>query len=284
MTTVSTMLCSIPSGVRARTTLVALLSLAALLVSTGCESADKLDAPQVIVSPYDSSQGEALWAVVPLVNESGVSEADSFMVSDKLVAAIDQSRGIACLPLNRTIAGLRAAGLNNLRTPQDARALAKVLGVDALVIGTITDYDPYNPPKLGMALMLFVNDRDEYTLTNADPMKLRQAYSDRQVAVNNANTSRPAATVSEHLDASNHDVLLQVKQYALGRHDKSSAMGWRQILASMDRYTEFAAYTVVSRLVDQERIRVALAGTPPAPAGSTPPQTRANADLTPSQR
>ena len=267
MTSVQTMLRSTLALLPSRGGVCAAAALSLLAVTiAGCESADKLDAPQVIVTPYDAAQGEALWAVIPLINESGISDVDALMVSDKLVAAIDQSRGIACLPLNRTIAGMRAARLDTLRTPEDAQKLSRILGTDALVIGTITDYDPYNPPKLGLALALYAAERNGESGLSADPMRLRQAYSDNQVRVENPSASRPTATVSEHLDASNHDVLLQVKQYALGRHDKSSAMGWRQILSSMDRYTEFAAFTVVSRLVDQERIRVSLASVPPPPA------------------
>lgn len=38
-------------------------------------------------------------------------------------------------------------GLNG---PEDARRLAKFLDVDAVVIGAITDYSPYYPPRLGL--------------------------------------------------------------------------------------------------------------------------------------
>jgi len=37
-----------------------------------------------------------------------------------------------------------------LNSPEDARRLAKFLQVDALVIGAITDYTPYYPPRLGL--------------------------------------------------------------------------------------------------------------------------------------
>jgi len=37
-----------------------------------------------------------------------------------------------------------------LRSPDDARHLAQLLGVDALVIGAVTDYSPYYPPRCGL--------------------------------------------------------------------------------------------------------------------------------------
>ena len=37
-----------------------------------------------------------------------------------------------------------------LASPDDARHLAQLLGVDALVIGAVTDYSPYYPPRCGL--------------------------------------------------------------------------------------------------------------------------------------
>jgi hypothetical protein len=37
-----------------------------------------------------------------------------------------------------------------LRGPADARRLAQILGVDAVVIGAVTDYCPYYPPRCGL--------------------------------------------------------------------------------------------------------------------------------------
>lgn len=234
------------------------------LAAAGCSSnSDRLDAPQVLVSPYDTSQGDALWAVVPLANESGVAGIDTYMIADKLVAQIDQVRGVSCLPLNRTIAAMRARGMNAVRTPEDARVLSQTLGADALVIGTITAYDPYDPPKLGLAVALFAQPRER--AGEVDPMRLGQAYSDDRVRVQSAYETRPVATVSEQYDGRAHDTLMDVKNYARGRHDTSSATGWRGVLASMDRFTEFAAYSSISRLIDQERLRVAMARVPVAP-------------------
>ena len=36
------------------------------------------------------------------------------------------------------------------RAPDEARRLARILGVDAVVIGSVTDYSPYYPPRCGL--------------------------------------------------------------------------------------------------------------------------------------
>lgn len=211
--------------------------------------------PKVLVAPYDASQGEALWAVVPLANESGVSFADTELVADALIAKLDESRGIACLPLNRTIAAMRARGMTGIRSPGDARMLANTLGVDALVIGSITAYDPYNPPKLGLTLAVFA--KENRPSDGIDPMRLQTAYTDQDPKVRTQYLDRPIAAVSEHFDGANHEVQLALQRYAAGRHEPASALGWRGMLASMDLYVEFAAFEAVSRLLELERLRLA---------------------------
>jgi len=254
MTTVQTML----GTCRASFALVAAFLLAIPLL-VGC-AADK-DAripPQILVAPYDSSQGEALWAVVPLANESGVSFANTDLVSDALASKINEARGVACLPLNRTIAAMRSRGITAVRSPADARLLANILGVDALVLGSITAYDPYNPPKLGLVLAVFA--KENRPSDGVDPMKLQVAYTDQDPKVRTQYLDRPVATLSEHFDGANHEVQMAIQRYSAGRHEPASALGWRGMLASMDLYVEFAAHEAVSRLLEQERLRLAQPG------------------------
>jgi hypothetical protein len=230
--------------------------LACLLLAACSTDRHALDAPQVLTAPASATGNEALWAVAPLANESGIASVDTLAISDKLVAAVNEVRGISCLPLNRTIAAMRARRLTHLSSPDDARLLAETLGVDGLIVGSVTAYDPYDPPRLGITLALFAH-RPADDLSQADPLRVRGAYSDTQVRVPTRFDSRPAAVVSEHLDGSNHDVLFALRQFATGRHDPHSAHGWRVYLVSMDRYTEFAAYTAVARLIDRDRLRMA---------------------------
>lgn len=273
MTTVQTMF---PAGpFRARL----VLALCALGTLAGCDGTVKhaqLVPPEVLVAPYDTSNGDALWAVAPLGNESGVSIADPNILADALVAKIDETRGIACLPLNRTLAAMRARRMTAIRTPADARLLAATLGVDAIVVGNITAYDPYNPPKIGLSLALF--SRDRKPAEAFDPMRLRSSYSDSDYRVTNSQyADKPVAVVSEHLDAINHEVQMDLRRYATGRCDADSALGWKNYLANMDLYSEFTAYFAVSRLLEQERLRVGLPPSPPPSQANDKPTSSANA-------
>ncbi len=266
MKTVQTMFCA-----RVLSTRLTCLALLAAVVS-GCHSARKeavLVPPEVLVAPYDTSNGDALWAVAPLGNESGVSTINTDLIADALISKIDEIRGVACLPLNRTLAAMQARNLRFIRSPADARALATLLGVDAIVVGNITAYDPYDPPKIGISLALF--SRDRKPAEPFDPMRLRSAYRDADYQISNSKfDDKPVAVVSEHLDGANHEVQFELRRYASGRHDAESALGWKSHLVNMDLYTEFAAYFAVSRLLQQERLRVGQPAAQPTATTSAP--------------
>ena len=234
---------------------VALLSLLALC---GCDSAPKdrpLAPPNVLVAPYDTSRGEVLWAVAPLRNESGTTQVDPLAMTDKVILAVEEVRGIRCLPLNRVIEAMRALEIPIVRSPEDARRLSAALGADGVIVGSVTAYDPYNPPKVGLALALFSRSVSPGSDRPLDTRALSSSPTD-PTSSGSWSGSRPDTVVSELLDGANHQVLMDVRAYAQGRHDDRSALGWEVYLASMDRYSQFAAHRAVDRLIQSEWLRL----------------------------
>lgn len=246
---------------RARTlTLLSLCPLITSLPLTGCQSKPELVAPEVVVAPYGATNMQTpVFAVAPLRNESGVSVADTLRVGDALCARLAEVRGIAALPLNRTISAMRALRMSEVRTPEDARRLAAAVGADALIVGSVTAYDPYDPPKMGLTLGLYARPGSVLTTQTSAPLDLKamQTQPDETAWSSATFADKPLNVVSEHLDAANHEVLMNVQRYAEGRHRSGTALGWERYIKSMDLYTDFAASWAVQRLMQQERLRVA---------------------------
>jgi hypothetical protein len=248
----------------AQTMLAAVILTASLVFPMiGCAAQDKREVlypPGVIVSPYDSLQGDVLWAVVPPINESGTSLANSLDIGDAVVAAVQGIRGVRCVPLNRTIDALRTLRLNNgISDNADAIKLAEYLGVDGLIVSSVTAYDPYDPPTLGLALALYARPGQMARGTQAvlDTKALSMAYTDFGRYDGTSFGGEPVSVISEHLNARNHEVLMAVRGFAIGRSDPNSALGWRSYTASMELYTQFAAHHSVGRLIDEEWLRLA---------------------------
>lgn len=250
----------------AQTMLSTLIVATIVCVSTalsGCSTAnprDQLYPPGVIVSPYDTSSGDVLWAVIPPMNESGTSIADAVKIGDSIVAAAQGVRGVRCLPINRSLDAMRTLGMpRGIESSSDAHKLAEYLGADAILVGSITAYDPYDPPVLGLALALYARPGSMANLAQAklDSRALTMAFTDFGTLDGLSFAGEPVTVVSEHLDARNHEVLYALRTYAQGRSDQSSALGWRIYLASMDLYTQFAAHHSIGRLIDEEWLRLA---------------------------
>ncbi|HZW08435.1 MAG TPA: hypothetical protein VFF69_00890 [Phycisphaerales bacterium] len=258
-----------------RRRLGAVLALAACAACLGaCEALapkrPELTPPPAPTAPYDASQGEVLWAVLPLRNESGTEIFDPLAVSDRLVAAAEEVEGIRTVPLNRTLQAMHALDITAVRDPADVHRIADAMGVDGVIVGSITAYDPYDPPTIGLSLALYARThamsarRQEHAI---DPRALTSAPTDGPPDPRVADRDRPAAVASAHLDAKDHAVLAAIKAYAEGRHDPRSALGWKRYTASMDLYTQFATQHLVSALLAKEQRRLGAL----AEVSDTPP-------------
>lgn len=226
-----------------------------LWVAWGCAGErEALTTPRVLESPYAAASGDRLWAVAPLRNESGTSAADVLRIGDALASAITEVRGLRALPTNRVLDAMRALEIGVIDHPSQAAALAEALGVDGLLLGSVTWYDPYDPPALGISLALYV--REGAVGGDLDPRVLTRQATEYDYFPLSSRGSGPASSVALHLDGRNHEVLSEVRGYATGRHDAGGAYGWKRYLASMDLYERFAAHHAIDRLLRMEADRV----------------------------
>ena len=233
----------------------------------GCAAqGPQLQPPAALVSPYDSTGGDVLWAVAPAANESGAGFVDPLAVGDALAGAAAQVRGISVVPVNRTIEAMRANEIGRITTPGEAQQVARTLGVDAILVPALTAYDPYDPPVVGLSVALYGSDR--MGRVNAprrnlleDTRLLALQATDAASADGRVFATDPEAVGSVYLDARSHDVRIRLSRYAEGRSEPVSALGEDAYLASAELYMDFAAYTAIGALLDREWLRLArLAG------------------------
>ncbi len=238
----------------------AFLAMAVLL--TGCQMQKR---QPLTVAPYDTRQ---VFAVAPLRNESGTVHADGTRFADKLTQQLALTRGVDTLPVNRVLAAMEALGLRRIDNKADALRLRQVLGVDGLVLGSLTAYDPYDPPKLGVNLELYFDSRAAQTQRDGlDTRELAAAASDRQTAaVSGAESSdryaravatQPVTAIAGYFDASDPNVLDLLEAYVVERGpDGTGEMTRRRHLISIDLYSEFVTHRLVAQLLDAERLRL----------------------------
>lgn len=240
-----------------------------LLSAGGCGfGPPPLDQPKRFPTPYPAIK---TWAVVPLRNETGTTQADGTAMADRLTQQLQQVEGIRVLPVNRVLEAMTATEITALDSTAKVYRLMEVLGVDGLLIGTLSAWDPYEPPKIGLTVQLY--SREVSDPAAPDPRKLTRAATDDWLP-GIRESRQPIATVSQHFDAADGDTLRYLQHYAHGRVPPDSPAGWRRYLLSMDLYAEFVSHEVMRRLFAAEwkrlTVEVDQAETaPPAPDTDT---------------
>jgi hypothetical protein len=227
--------------------------LAVLFPASGCMQPKRQ--PHA-VAPYETRR---VFAVAPLRNESGNRFADGIRLADKLTERLALTRGLDTLPVNRVLAAMEALGLTGIDDKGDALRLREVLGVDGLVVGSITAYDPYEPPKLGLNLELYLDGRTVWEGSGLDTRGLSASPTNprSELPGGEAGRRQPVTAVSGFFDAADPFVLDLLHGYTAERGpDGTSEMTTRRHLISMDLYSEFVGSLVTGQLLEAERLRL----------------------------
>lgn len=231
--------------------LVALVGVVAL--QTGCQTEKRVD---TVKAPYESRQ---VFAVAPLRNESGSAYANGVALADKLTYQLSLTKGIDTLPVNRVLAAMDALGMTAVTNKGEAIRLRQTLGVDGLVVGTVSAYDPYEPPKLGLSLELYLDPKLVWHGSGIDTRQLSRAATDPAATMPTytGSITQPVSAISGHYDAADPNVDDLLVAYAAERGpDHGGEMTQRRYRISIDLYSEFVSYQLTARLMDAERLRL----------------------------
>jgi hypothetical protein len=247
------------------------LGLFALLLSLpGCYRGED----DGLTAPYE---GRHVWAVAPLRNESGTTQANGVKLADKLTQRLETVEGLEVLPVNRVLAAMRQLGLPYIANREQAMEVLRTIGADGLVLGSISAWAPYEPPKLGLSVELYT--RLHPTGPPLDVRELSRAATDPTAGPEGEGRppTQPVATVSALYDASEPATRQKLNAFAeqRGRSEDEPASA-RLYRISMPRYSEFVSYAIVERLLDAERAR--LARQRKAQAGGSAPAEQNRSD------
>jgi hypothetical protein len=217
-----------------------------LAIGQGCSDQPK---------PYGSEhklfwagERQQVWAVAPALNLSGQTQVDPLLQADLVYAQLQQVQGITVVPVNRVVEVYAALRIDKVQSEQQAALVCELLGCDALLVPTVTAYDPYNPPKFGAALQLFGHTG------GARPAAVDVRELARQAAPA-PNESLPATgnfvQAVGMFDAANGSTRQAVFSFASGRSDPAGPLGTKEYVMNMDRFCGFVYYTLIDQLISQ---------------------------------
>ena len=123
-----------------------LLITSLLLLLGGCKFLPEISRQPVFHNPFPQL---SKIAVAPFYNHSTEATVDGRQFALAYFSELQAIPGYEVIPVGIVELKMRQHGIT-LATPAEARKLAQLLEVDAIVIGAVTDFSPYYPPRVAM--------------------------------------------------------------------------------------------------------------------------------------
>jgi hypothetical protein len=215
-----------------------------VMTASGCAGRGKAIGP---VGIPNRTVGPMTVAVAPALNQSGSLDFDPSRFADLMARELSYAEGIKVVPVNRVLALLGAQGADEVQSPEHATELARLLGVDGLLVFVVTEYDPYEPPIVGITCQLY-GTRPLAPLRGMDPVVLSRQAKDCTPIVR---TRAPGllAETQRFFDASHESVVDGVREFAEKRGAGGSPYGWRLYLVSQQHFIEYCCHATIRSLL-----------------------------------
>ena len=127
-----------------------LLAILVCLVMPGCVI--------VKVGVTNPVEGLSTVAIAPFFNLSQERAVDGRRFALAYYTELQKVPGFQVVPVGVTEQQIVDNGLE-MDKPEDVVELARILNVDAVVVGAVTDYDPYYPPRIGLHVEWYSDDQ-----------------------------------------------------------------------------------------------------------------------------
>lgn len=221
-----------PVGVRVALELAGMI----LLLSTApsCTHQQGARAPE----PTPAIPTPIVVALAPVMNLSNSSEWDPLQVTDMLASELQTFPGVTVVPVNRSLAVLAARGA--IAAPQDAVELADALDADGALVAAVTEFDPYDPPRIGWVMQWYANPRRLQAAWGAQPGRGAGAK---------LSAAGPQLQVQRIISAAVASTQRELREYADSRGGFQSPYDWRVHVKSQRLFVRYSCWTVIRSML-----------------------------------
>src|SRR6478736_8267009 len=128
------------------------LAMLACIATSGC-----MAIPDRILEPQFHNPFPQIYrvAVLPFFNQSAEPTVDGDAVAMAYYNELQNIPGFEVMPVGvarQMLAASIAATGREPRSGVEFQRLARLMGVDAVLVGSITEYSPYYPPRMGLSV------------------------------------------------------------------------------------------------------------------------------------
>jgi hypothetical protein len=203
---------------------------ALLLLLAGCEPFETVQ--------DDPLPGIRVVAVLPFADQTGGSKFDADEFANILASELARAYNLRVI----RPAQIRAAG-EELSTAADAVRIGRRVRADAVLACAITEYDPYDPPKVAVSAQVLRVAAG--SLSGQDLDRILQSGSWRRgpLAMSRDGAAHAMAAFEEVYDSREKGTRHALRKYVQGRVETE----W-EVLAVQSRYLQFVSSQLISRI------------------------------------
>ena len=237
-----------------------LLAAAVWMMAAGCSQQEPM-----VVDPARVPNrwlGPMTIAVAPALNFSGSADFDRNAVADLMASELGHVDGITVIPVSRVLAVLARQGRSEVASPRHALEIREQLGADAVLVFAVTEYDPYEPPVVGLAAQLYGLAPRSGQEGGFDPVLVARQARPPVAPARDVSFPGLISEAQRTFDASHQYVVEQVKRFARRRGTTESPYRWRLYLVSQQDYLRFCCSTILEAMVSPPQARMATGDTP----------------------
>lgn len=196
--------------------------------------------------------------VAPALNLSGTEDLDPLRITDAIASEFLSFENVTTIPVNLVLAALARKGTLWVESPAAALELAQEFGADATVVTAITEYNPYDPPVVGM-VMQWYGRNSLAERRGLDPVAASRAAGEPQATLA-TDASRPQVQIQRVFRASDKDVLQEIQLYAKQHPGHESPYGYKKFTKSQELYVRYCAWSLIRSILQVQDSQGAAMG------------------------
>jgi hypothetical protein len=217
---------------------------AVLLLAAGC-SAESWKYKEYPPNPYPDLQSVA---VLPIFNQTGKPAFDGEEFGNILASEMLKFPGFRAVRPS----ALRASGQALPRSVEEALKLGRSLKVDAVLIAAVTDYDPYDPPRVAVSVQFLRTSSRDLGKNDIDRLVQSASWRRGPFEIPRDRAGHWVAAFENVYDAHEERIRTELLAYAQAQEGSDSAfLGEHEFLAVQSRYFQFVSNQVLNHIFEQ---------------------------------
>ncbi|MBI3855710.1 MAG: hypothetical protein HY293_08475 [Planctomycetes bacterium] len=201
---------------------------ALLILVAGCAPVERRDEPEIRVV-----------AVLPFADQTGGSGFDADEFANILASELVKLGGIRVI----RPAQIRATG-EAIASADDAIRIGRRVRADAVLACAITDYDPYDPPRIAVSAQFLRVAAGPLSGQDLDRLLQSGSWHRGPLTLSRDRAGHALIAFEEVYDSREKSTRHALREFAEGRVDSE-----RELLAVQSRYLQFVSNRMISRML-----------------------------------